>query len=196
MFRSSSWLGPDAPCASAGPGGHTPAWQAGVVSAAGGGCSIRVATRADFARLQEIEAEADQMFAAIGIGPFRDDSAASHLAAAAVVFVAHEPPIGFVSVEIVDGAAHLWQLAVVPSMQRRGVGRALLEAVCDWARGEGYAALTLTTYRDVPWNGPYYEKLGFHELSDLTSGLAAIRQHERDLGDDDFGSRIAMRLDL
>jgi len=136
------------------------------------------------------------MFARIGIGPFRDDGTASHLAAASIVFVAHEPPTGFVTVEVVDGAAHVWQLAVLPSMQRRGVGRALLDAVCRWARGEGYTALTLTTYRDVSWNGPFYEKLGFHELDNLTPGLAAIRQHERDLGDDEFGPRIAMRLDL
>jgi len=150
----------------------------------------------DFSRLQEIEAEGDEMFSSIGIGPFQDDDAQPHLAAAAVVFVAGEPPIGFVTVEVVDRAAHVWQLAVLTSMQRRGVGRALLAAVCDWARDQGYKAVTLTTFRDVPWNGPFYEKLGFFEKKRLTPGLAAIRQHERDIGDDEFGPRIAMQLDL
>jgi len=166
------------------------------VPTTGSDLSIRVATPTDFARLQEIEIEGDEMFASIGIGPFQDDGAEGHLRAAAVVFVAGAPPIGFVTVEVVDGAAHVWQLTVLPSMQRRGVGRALLAAVCEWAQENGYTAVTLTTFRDVAWNGPFYEKLGFSELYRVTPGLAAIRQHERDIGDDDFGPRIAMRLDL
>jgi hypothetical protein len=56
--------------------------------------------------------------------------------------------------------------------------------------------VTLTTFRDVPWNGPFYAKLGFRELRHLSPGLAAMREHERLIGDDDFGPRIAMRKDL
>jgi hypothetical protein len=72
----------------------------------------------------------------------------------------------------------------------------LVKAVCDWAAANGLPAVTLTTFRDVAWNGPFYGKLGFRELEDLSPGLAAMREHERAIGDDDFGPRIAMRKDL
>lgn len=170
--------------------------QAGGTSRTGQHFAIRVATPADFARLQAIEAASDKMFADIGIGPFQNDDLERHLSAAAVVLVTGEPPVGFVTVELVDGAAHIWQLSVLPSMQRRGLGRQLVGAACDWARARGHAAVTLTTFRDVAWNGPFYIKLGFSELNELTPGLVAIRQHEREIGDDELGPRIAMRRDL
>jgi hypothetical protein len=72
----------------------------------------------------------------------------------------------------------------------------LVNAVCDWATAEGLPAVTLTTFRDVAWNGPFYAKLGFRELVDLSPGLVAMREHERAIGDDDFGPRIAMRKEL
>src|ERR1700730_11509868 len=122
------------------------------------------------------------MFADVGIGPFSEDDAEAHLARAAVVFVTGEPPAGFASVAIVDGAAHLWQLAVLPEAGRRGLGTALVAAVCDWARSGGFHAGTFTTYRDGTWNAPFYERLGFRPLTDLTPGLAVIREHERAIG--------------
>jgi hypothetical protein len=72
----------------------------------------------------------------------------------------------------------------------------LVAAVCDWARFQGYGAVTLTTFRDVAWNGPFYARMGFGVLDDLTPGLQAIRDHERAIGDDDLGPRIAMRKDV
>ena len=56
--------------------------------------------------------------------------------------------------------------------------------------------MTLTTFRDVPWNGPFYAGLGFRAVDELTPGLAAVRDHEKAIGDDDFGPRIAMRKEL
>jgi len=76
------------------------------------------------------------------------------------------------------------------------MGRALVNAVCGWAVVNGLPAVTLTTFRDVAWNGPFYAGLGFREVEDLSPGLAAMRAHERAIGDDNFGPRIAMREDL
>ena len=73
---------------------------------------------------------------------------------------------------------------------------ALVEGTCDWARSGHFGAITLTTFRDVPWNGPFYESLGFVAMDTLTPELSAIREHERSIGDDDFGPRVAMRLPL
>jgi GNAT superfamily N-acetyltransferase len=99
-------------------------------------------------------------------------------------------------VGIVDAMAHLWQLSVHPSESRRGRGSALVMAVCDWAASQGYAAVTLTTFRDVAWNGPFYARMGFRVLTDLAPGLAAVRANEILIGHDALGPRIAMRKDL
>ncbi|HEX4865736.1 MAG TPA: GNAT family N-acetyltransferase [Acidimicrobiales bacterium] len=157
---------------------------------------VRVADPSEWDYLREIEDAADQMFAEVGIGPFNVVEEDDHLSQAAVVLVSGDPPTGFACVDVVDGGAHLWQLSVHPSWGRRGIGRRLVEAVCDWASANGYPAVTLTTFRDVPWNAPFYSSLGFRVLEDLPPGLKAIRDHERDLGDDDFGPRVAMRKDV
>jgi GNAT superfamily N-acetyltransferase len=157
---------------------------------------VRVADLSEFGWLREIEDSADGMFAAIGIGPFAAPEDDNHLGRAAVVLVSGRPAQGFACVDIVDGVAHLWQLSVLPSLGRRGIGRALVRAVCDWASSHGYPAVTLTTFRDVPWNAPFYARLGFWVMDELPPGLQAIRDHERKIGDDDFGPRVAMRRDL
>jgi len=150
----------------------------------------------EFAQLHQIEFEADKLLETIGIGPFVNDEAEGHLSESSLVLVVGEPPTGFVCLELVDGIPHIWQLAVDPDYGRRGLGRALVEAACDWARSKGFDAVTLTMYRDPPWNGPFYESIGFETLAILTPGLFAVRQHERTIGDDDFGPRVAMRRSL
>ncbi len=157
---------------------------------------VRVAATAEFGLLREIEVAADEMFGEVGIGPFSSSGAEDHLDRAAIVLVSGRPAVGFACVEEVDGLAHLWQLSVLPSSGRQGRGTALVEAACAWAASQGYTAVTLTTFRDVPWNAPFYAMLGFRAIDDLSPALAAIREHEKQIGDDDFGPRIAMRKDL
>jgi len=103
-------------------------------------------------------------------------------------------PTGFVLVDLVDGAAHIEQVSVHPQHQGRGIGRELIAYVDQWAAGQGIAALTLSTFRSVPWNGPYYARLGFSELADdaLTPGLARIRAAETAFGLDPV-ERVFMR---
>lgn len=157
---------------------------------------IRTAHPDEYPLLRRIELEADRLFESVGIGPFANDDGEDHLAQAALVLVAGDPPVGFVCVELVDGNPHIWQLSVHPAHGRQGLGRALIAAACEWARTGGFEAITLTTYRDVPWNGPFYASLGFVTLDVLTPALQAIRDHERSIGDDDFGPRVAMRVAL
>ena len=160
------------------------------------GPPIRQARPDEYAGLRRIELEADRLFASVGIGPFANDDDEDHFAQAVMVLVAGDPPMGFVCLELVDGIPHIWQLAVHPDHGRQGLGRPLVKAACQWARTERFDAITLTTYRDVPWNGPFYESLGFVALATLAPGLQAIREHERAIGDDTFGHRVAMRLAL
>jgi GNAT superfamily N-acetyltransferase len=157
------------------------------MSSGSGGSFIREVRPGEFAQLREIELQADKMFEEVGIGPFQNSDAQNHLDVAALVLAAEEPPVGFICVEVVEGIAHIWQLAVLPGSQGRGLGSALIAAVCGWAISEGIPAVTLTTYRDIPWNGPFYRRRGFQPIEHLSPGLTAIRNHERDVGDDDFG---------
>jgi GNAT superfamily N-acetyltransferase len=108
---------------------------------------------------------------------------------------AEDWPIGYLLLDLVDGAAHIEQVSVHPDHARKGIGRALIERASAWARGRGLDALTLTAYREVPWNGPYYERLGFAYLTEEeeTSGLRAIRECERKRGLDRW-PRACMRL--
>ena len=106
-------------------------------------------------------------------------------------------PVGYLLVDAVDGAAHIEQVSVHPDHARRRIGRALIERAAWWARSRGLGALTLTTYPEVPWNGPYYERLGFSYLAaeEETPGLRAIRKREQARGLDAW-PRACMRLPL
>lgn len=94
-------------------------------------------------------------------------------------------------------APHIEQVTVHPRAARRGVGRALIGYAAGRAREEGATALTLTTFADVPWNAPYYARVGFRPLADagLTPALRAIRAHEAEPGLDRW-PRLCMRSDL
>jgi GNAT superfamily N-acetyltransferase len=92
--------------------------------------------------------------------------------------------VGFALVTEIEGYAHLDELDVLPAYGRRGVGSALLAAVCAWSRDAGYAGVTLRTFRDVPWNAPFYQKRGFRVVDSqaLSTGHAALERSERQRG--------------
>lgn len=105
--------------------------------------------------------------------------------------------VAYLLSEPVDGVEHVEQVSVHPRAARRRIGEALIEHAADRAREAGSEALTLTTYKDVPWNAPYYARIGFRVLAEaeLTPGLRKIRAHEAELGLDRW-PRVAMRRDL
>ncbi|GAA1830986.1 GNAT family N-acetyltransferase [Pseudonocardia alni subsp. carboxydivorans] len=103
--------------------------------------------------------------------------------------------VGYLIADLVDGCAHVEQVSVLPSQRGRRIGEGLVEHLAGWARDRGLPALTLTTYRDVPWNGPYWVRLGFRELIAPGPGLRAIREHEAARGLDVW-PRLAMRREL
>jgi GNAT superfamily N-acetyltransferase len=94
-------------------------------------------------------------------------------------------PVGFAHVEAIDtGTAHLEEIDVLPEHGRRGLGTRLVTEVCGWAASAGYDAVTLTTFSDVPWNRPFYERLGFRVVpdADLPAALRVIADDERRRG--------------
>jgi ribosomal protein S18 acetylase RimI-like enzyme len=72
--------------------------------------------------------------------------------------------MGFLLAARQDDDLHIIELDVHPEFARRGIGAALIDHACGEARRRGLARVTLTTFADVPWNAPYYQRLGFRVL--------------------------------
>jgi GNAT superfamily N-acetyltransferase len=88
--------------------------------------------------------------------------------------------VGFAITREVDDTIYLQEMDVDPAHGRRGIGAALVKTVIEWARLDDHHAVSLSTFGDLPWNAPFYAKLGFRILdeSELTSGFQQIRQQE------------------
>lgn len=93
-------------------------------------------------------------------------------------------PIGFALLAQIDQWLHLDELDVHPAHGQRGVGTALVQQICRWAREQGYPGVTLSTFRHVVWNAPFYGRLGFVELPPAaqTPGLRALVASEQARG--------------
>jgi GNAT superfamily N-acetyltransferase len=166
---------------------------------------VRLARSDDLGALPGIEQAANTLFAAYGLAEqfsnlltpiesLREGVKADRLWVAADEV---DRPVGFALAGSVGDNAHLDELDVHPAHGRRGLGAALVEAVCDWARASGYRAITLTTLRGIPWNAPWYQRRGFRVLeeNELSQALQELLQEEiqRGLPAD---QRVAMRRDL
>ena len=153
---------------------------------------IRLAQPAELPLLQRIEREASSRFRGLGLLDRLLDHSLSlgelsqHQRAGRiwVAVDADEQPVGFAVANVLDGGAHLEELDVVPQAGRQGIGRRLLETVCDWASAHGFSRITLSTFRDVPWNEPFYRRIGFQPLDPggLAPALRAVRAREAQLG--------------
>ncbi|MCI4065314.1 GNAT family N-acetyltransferase [Micromonospora sp. R77] len=164
--------------------------------------SIRTARADELTEVQRIEVASGAPFREIGMTEVADMPplpldvlvAAQRVGCVRVAVDEADRPVAFVVVDLVDGCAHVQQLSVDPGYARRGIGRRLLDEVAGWAAGQGRPALTLTTFRSVPWNGPYYVRCGFRELTgaEVTPGLIGLLAAEAALGLDP-ADRIAMR---
>lgn len=165
---------------------------------------VRPSSLHDIPELQAIEIDAGELFRQVDLDVVADDDPvhASVLARHVRVGTAwtaelHAVVVGYALASVVDDEAHLDQVSVRREAGRRGIGRLLVDEVCQWAVAQGHEAVTLTTFAEVPWNGPYYERLGFSELPADRCGpeLTAIRRREREAGIE-LSARIAMRLEL
>ncbi|HXC53613.1 MAG TPA: GNAT family N-acetyltransferase [Candidatus Limnocylindrales bacterium] len=111
------------------------------------------------------------------------------------VALEEDVPVGFAIVEMLaDGMPHLNEIDVHPDHGRRGIGAALVRTICAWAVKGGYEELTLTTFRSVPWNMPFYSRMGFEEIppAELSPELLEVIRDETARGLDP-AARVAMR---
>jgi GNAT superfamily N-acetyltransferase len=171
-------------------GGHA------TVGAVGTEDSIRQVRSDELVLLPALEAAADTMFEPFDRGPFPGPGSPEDFDAALVVLVAGVPPVGLCRIDALGDGAHLEQLSVHPDHGRRGLGRALLRAGVEWAASRGYPRLTLTTFRDVPWNGPFYASEGFVELGPADDWLIAQGLLPEEPVMARYGTRIVMARTL
>lgn len=137
--------------------------------------SLRLARESDAAAMPAIERAAADLFAQDrGLKGFDWDDTwkvpeLERLIRKGHCLVAHvgEAMAGFLVAQPFSRELHIWEMDVHPRFGRRGIGSGLVRAALIDARNTGFKALTLTTFRDLPWNAPFYARLGFEEVTAL-----------------------------
>jgi GNAT superfamily N-acetyltransferase len=170
----------------------------------GGAPVVRPAEAGDVAAMHAVSAAAGRRFAEVddpriaeraGDPPLAAEALAAWVAAGrAWVAVDAGVVTGFLVADVVDGDAHVEEVSVDPAAHGRGLGTALLAAVAEAAAGWGSGAVTLTTFRDVAWNLPFYERRGYVVLGpgEIGPELAARLRDEAAAGLDP-ALRVCMR---
>ena len=166
--------------------------------------SITAARPQDLARLPAIELAAARLLAGHAPESVLGTTTGSDVLQKAQrdghlwVALLDDAAVGFAHVEVIEqDAAHLEEIDVDPAHGRRGLGAKLVLQVCDWAARQGYASVTLTTFRGVLWNMPFYARLGFEIVphAKLSRALLAVVEDETRRGLDPT-HRVVMRRAL
>jgi GNAT superfamily N-acetyltransferase len=168
--------------------------------------AIRTASRGDAAALPDIERSSGVIFAQwpglewVATDDLQSEDQHRLLMSRGLALVAERRQHGivaFLNGEFAADELHIWQIAVHQDHQGQGIGRRLIDAACRIAREKGARALTLTTFRDVPWNEPYYRRLGFQMFADdaVPPRLRGILDKETQAGLPPK-QRCAMRMQL
>jgi GNAT superfamily N-acetyltransferase len=168
--------------------------------------SIRLARPSDLDALAPIERSAASVFRDAGLswladGDTMDASMLSTLCGQGTLWVAvdlGDKPVGFLAGQELDGQFYIAEVSVALSHQRQGIGAKLVGAAVAHAKALGLEAVTLTTYRDLAWNGPFYARLGFIEIDPAKAApghLERLRQEAEAGHDPARRCLMALRLD-
>ncbi|WP_433324804.1 GNAT family N-acetyltransferase [Spirillospora sp. CA-294931] len=160
---------------------------------------LRQAEPRDHPHLSPIEESADGLFHPLGIVfPSGPAVIEQMLGSGAEILVAGDPPVAYTATQVVDGLTHLEQISVHADHVRQGIGTRLLDAVVARAAEAGSPAVTLLTFRDVPWNAPWYARQGFAEFPRERWGPGLRRYWEAEIkaGLHELGPRVAMYREL
>jgi GNAT superfamily N-acetyltransferase len=103
-----------------------------------------------------------------------------------------EPPVAALRFRPLGDALYIEQLDVLPAFGGRRLGAALLDHAGDLAREAGCSALVLSTFRDIPWNAPWYGRIGFEVIDVLPPELETLRSEHLARGLDE-SRRVFMR---
>lgn len=137
------------------------------------GYTISPATHDDVSALVQIDRAAATLFAPTGLlSPsalfdyvpatvFSDALAIGHVH---VMRDGDAQPVGFTLTSGRGRGLYLDQISVHPDHGRQGLGRSLMLRVLQNAEERHLPIVTLSTFRDVPWNAPFYASMGFKEI--------------------------------
>lgn len=161
---------------------------------------LRPAREEDIPHLPTIERSAGQAFRGTPHAWIADDGvteadAYPSLIGAGLVWVAEleGAPRGFIQAGRAVDDLHVWELSVHTDWQKRGLGAALVLDAVARGRSAGLSGSTLTTFRSIPWNAPFYARLGYRILEAPDDRLSSILAGEGARG---LSDRCAMRLDF
>ncbi|MEN8500260.1 MULTISPECIES: GNAT family N-acetyltransferase [Paraburkholderia] len=167
--------------------------------------TFRFAEPHDAAVIRAIEFEAGLRFVSVGMTGIADappmplELVERKIAAREIIVAveADETRVGFVMFEPQPARFYVQELDVLTTHAGRRIGAALIEQVAQLARAGGAMQLTLSTYREVPWNAPYYRRLGFRDIESAELDAALIARREAHIARGlDESKRVFMRRDL
>lgn len=131
---------------------------------------IRNSTYLDIEQLINIEKSATQAFSSIPDLKWLVDapvlSAEIHqefianIYAYSIVDIENQV-VGFLYAKRQDNDFYILEFDVRSDLQGQGIGRQLIEFAIQIAQDQQFLSVTLTTFIDIAWNRPFYEKLGF-----------------------------------
>lgn len=165
--------------------------------------AIRPALPSQIEAVREIERASAQRFIGLMDALAADEPSPAEVLAARIaaggllVAEADGEIAAFVMFCPVGDSLYIEQIDVLPAFERRRIGASLIDAVAERARAGGLPRLTLSTFRDVPWNAPYYRRLGFLDIDDkkLAPDLLEIRREHLARGLDET-ARVFMQRPL
>lgn len=138
---------------------------------------MRLARADEAAEIPRVEREAATMYAPWGLDEALAESTTpvdrvERAIARGELFVAleEERVVGYLLFALEEDELHIEELAVMPSVGRRGAGSALLAAVIDVARMAGAARITLVTLAFATFATSFYEARGFVQLEPAALG--------------------------
>ena len=76
----------------------------------------------------------------------------------------HAWAVGFALIRRRGDGLYLDQVSVHPDHGQKGLGRALVIRIITEAERRKFPHVSLSTFRDLPWNGPFYASIGFKEI--------------------------------
>lgn len=138
------------------------------------GYKIDLATEADIPAMIWADKAASKLFEPTGL--IEPEGLGDHVPASvfeeeipneAVIVARREDAhaVGFAITRPRGKGLYLDQVSVHPEYGRKGIGRALVLTVLRQAEARRLPYVNLSTFRDLPWNGPFYASMGFVELS-------------------------------
>lgn len=165
---------------------------------------LRRASIADREAIERVGLDADERFRDAGHPELCDGGAMPpHVLEAAVakgtlgVAEVDGAIVGWIYEGRIEGELCIGQVSVAAAFGRRGLGTALVRDVIERARERGEPSIVLNTQRNIPWNAPWYERLGFRVVDRNAWSSALERLAEAQTAEGlDWSSRVHMRLVL